>query len=181
MSHVITVLADGFEEIEAVTFIDLLRRADIKVTILGLESKEVRGSHDIRITSDMLLKDFNGSFDGIVLPGGMPGTKNLAESPELIKRIQKANSEGLLCAAICAGPSVLARAGILEGVNVTCYPGVEKELSGARFQETAVVRDKNIITSRGVGTAIPFALELISYLTSKEVSSRIAKSIVFNG
>lgn len=179
MAHIITILADGFEEIEAVTFIDLLRRARIKTTVLGLNTKEVRGSHGIIVTSDMMLRDFNEPIDGVVVPGGQPGTTDLANSPEVLKIVKDANSAGLLCAAICAGPTVLARAGILTGVEVTCYPGVESKLSGARISELPVVRHKNIITSRGVGTAIPFALELISYLAGEEVALKVKEAILY--
>ena len=189
MPHVITVLAPGFEETEAVTFIDLLRRAGITVTVLGLESCKVTGSHNITIAADMLFADFTaggmlfadftGNFDAIVLPGGMPGTKNLANSQPLLDLIRQANEKGRLCAAICAAPIVLAKAGILAGVKATCYPGFEKELGGAQFADKPVVRDRNIITSRGAGTAIPFALELISCLAGPEKAEKVKKAILY--
>lgn len=179
MSHVITVLAQGFEETEAVTFIDLLRRAGVTVTVFGLDSREVTGSHNITITTDMLFKDFSRPFDGIVLPGGMPGTKNLANSAPLLDLIRASHKRGGLCAAICAAPTVLAKAGILSGYKAACYPGCEKELHGAVYVEQEVVRDRNIVTSRGVGTAIPFALELISYCVNSEAALKVRKSIVF--
>ncbi len=179
MAHVITILADGFEETEAVTFIDILRRAQIQVSVLGLKSLEVRGSHDLRIRTDGLLNDFRESYDGIVLPGGQPGTKNLSDSPLVLQKVKDAFSRGLLCAAICAAPSVFAEAGILKGVKATCYPGVNERLTDAIFLEKPVVRDKNVITSRGVGTAIDFSLELISYLTNEEAVEKIKKSIIY--
>ena len=179
MPSVVTVFAPGFEEIEAVTFIDLLRRAGVTVTVLGLDSSEVTGSHNITITADGLFKNFSGPFDGIVLPGGMPGTKNLANSVPLLDLIRQTHKRGGLCAAICAAPIVLGKAGILAGRRATCYPGCEKDLGGAEFMEQEVVRDRNIITSRGVGTAIPFALELISYLVNPETSAKVRKSIVY--
>jgi 4-methyl-5(b-hydroxyethyl)-thiazole monophosphate biosynthesis len=179
MSSIITVLAQGFEETEAVTFIDLLRRAGVTVTVLGLDSSEVNGSHNITIIADKLFKEFSGPFDGIVLPGGQPGTKNLAASAPLLDRVRATYKRGGLCAAICAAPIVLGKAGILAGHKATCYPGLEKELGGAQFVEEEVVRDRNVITSRGVGTAIPFALELISYLLNPAAAEKIKKSIVY--
>jgi 4-methyl-5(b-hydroxyethyl)-thiazole monophosphate biosynthesis len=179
MPHVITILAPGFEETEAIVPIDLLRRAQVTVTILGLESCEVRGSHDIAIVADKLLSEFSGSFDGIVLPGGQPGTKNLSNSPQLLDIIRETYKRGALCAAICAAPTVLAKAGILDGVKATCFPGCEKELASAIVLEQTVVRDRNVITSRGVGTAIPFGLELISYLQNPDAAEKVKTAIVY--
>jgi 4-methyl-5(b-hydroxyethyl)-thiazole monophosphate biosynthesis len=179
MASVITVLAPGFEETEAVTTIDLLRRAGVTVSVLGLDAREVIGAHDITITADRPFGDFSGPFDGIVLPGGQPGTKNLANSAPLLDLIRRTHKQGGLCAAICAAPTVLGKAGILAGYKATCYPGCEKELGGAEFTELEVVRDRNVITSRGVGTAIPFALELISYLISPDAADKVRKSIIY--
>jgi 4-methyl-5(b-hydroxyethyl)-thiazole monophosphate biosynthesis len=179
MPRLIIVLAPGFEETEAVTVIDLLRRAGITVTLLGLESTSVRGSHGITISADAPLTGFTGAFDGIVLPGGMPGTTHLAESPTVLDLVRAASSRGGLCAAICAAPMVLAKAGILTGVKATCYPGLEGRLGSALFLEQAVVRDKNIITSRGVGTAIPFALEIIDCLAGKNAAEKVREGIVY--
>jgi 4-methyl-5(b-hydroxyethyl)-thiazole monophosphate biosynthesis len=179
MSHIITILAPGFEETEAVTFIDLLRRAGVTVTLLGLESREVIGSHGITIVTDKLFADFKEAFDGIVLPGGMPGAKNLANSAGLLDLIRETHKRGGLCAAICAAPIVLGKAGILAGHKATCFPGFEKELIGAQFIEETVVRDRNVITSRGVGTAIPFALELISYLVNTEMAGKVKKAVLY--
>jgi protein deglycase len=180
MRHVITILADGFEEIEAVTFIDLLRRAHIQVSVLGLKSYEVRGARDMRIRVDSLLNDFKDTYDGIILPGGQPGTTNLEKSPVVINKIKDAHAKGLLCAAICAAPSVLAEAGIIDGYKVTCYPGVDERLGDAVFVDMPVVRDRNIITGKGVGTAIDFALELIRYLNNEESAANVSKAILFN-
>jgi len=181
MPHVITVLADGFEEIEAVTIIDLLRRAGVDVTVLGLNSADVRGAHDLWVRADKLFKDFSGDFDAIVLPGGMPGTNNLAASEELLALIQSAKSQNKLCAAICAAPIVFAKAGILDKIRATCYPGFESRLSnaGAQVSEDGVVVDGNIITSRAVGTAIPFALKLVEVLVSDEIAKKIKAGILY--
>lgn len=178
MKHVITILADGFEETEAVTFIDLLRRAEINVTILGLDSLEIRGAHDITVRADNTLDSFNKEYDGIILPGGMPGTTNLANSPEVIEHIKSCFNKGLLCAAICAAPTVLAKAGILEGKKAVCFPGCESSLPEAVIDKP-VIRDGNIITSRAVGTAIAFSLEIISYFKGHQISENIRNSILY--
>jgi 4-methyl-5(b-hydroxyethyl)-thiazole monophosphate biosynthesis len=177
--HAITVLAAGFEETEAVTFIDLLRRAGIMVTVLGLESREVTGSHCITLIADQLFADFSGPFDAIVLPGGQPGAKNLAASPRLLDLIRRTFERGALCAAICAGPTVLGASGILKGFRATCYPGNEEALYGATVAEEPVVRDRTIITGRGVGTAIPFALEIIAYLTGSEMAEKVRAAVLY--
>ncbi|MBN2188070.1 MAG: DJ-1/PfpI family protein [Chitinispirillaceae bacterium] len=179
MPSIITVLAPGFEEVEAVTPIDLLRRAGVTVTALGLDSREVTGAHGITITADRLFSEFSGAFDGIVLPGGQPGTKNLADSAPLLDLLRATHKRGGLCAAICAAPIVLAKAGILAGRRATCYPGCEKELVGAEFTEQEIVRDRNIITSRGPGTAVQFALELIAYMMNPETAKMVGKAIVY--
>ncbi|NLW31286.1 MAG: DJ-1/PfpI family protein [Fibrobacter sp.] len=180
MKHVITILADGFEEIEAITVIDLLRRAEIKVTILGLDSLEINGAHDVIVHADNLLDSFDKEYDGIILPGGMPGTTNLANSSKIIDLVKSSFNKGLLCAAICAAPSVLGKAGILEGKKAVCFPGFESSLHGSITTENkSVIKDANIITSRGPGTAIPFSLEIISYLKNSEFSDKIKTSILY--
>ena len=178
MPHTIIVLAPGFEETEAVTAIDLLRRAGVTVTVLGLETLEVSGSHCIAIKTDKLLKDFSGDFDAIVLPGGMPGAKNLAADARLLDLIRYAHRRGKLCAAICAAPIVLGKAGVLQGFLATCYPGHEQELTGAEIVNEPVVHDRNIITSRSVGTAIPFVLELIACLVSGDAAEKTGAAIL---
>jgi len=178
MSQLITILADGFEEIEAVSFIDILRRADIRITLIGLQSLQVRGSHGITISADAILTPDTEPGDGIILPGGQPGTNNLAGSDLVLSLIKKAYSQGLLCAAICAAPSVLAKAGILRGIKASCYPGVEGKLENAHITEDPVSIDGNIITSRGAGTAIEFSLALVSYLRGADVAKKIRTSIL---
>jgi 4-methyl-5(b-hydroxyethyl)-thiazole monophosphate biosynthesis len=178
MPHLITILAPGFEETEAVTVIDLMRRAQIRVSLLGLRALEVTGSHDITIRAERLLQDFNEPFDGIVLPGGMPGTTNLAESSAVLDLVRDAHRREALCAAICAAPLVFGRAGILRNRTATCYPGIEKELIGATVVTETVVRDKNIITSRGPGTAVAFGLEIVSYIAGQKEADRIAAAVL---
>jgi len=179
MPHAITVLADGFEEVEAVTYIDLLRRAGVAVTILGLDGIEVRGAHNLWMRADMLFNDFIGDFDAVVLPGGGPGTGKLAASGKLVEFVKKAHANGKLCAAICAAPTVLALAGVLDKRKAACYPGCENRLTGALVVEDAVVVDGNVITSRAVGTAIPFALELVEALAGEEAARSICDAILY--
>ncbi len=177
---VLLILAQGHEEIEAITQIDLLRRAGIEVTVAGLGSTEITGAHNITVKADVLLEDFSGDIDGVILPGGMPGTTWLAESETVLNIVRNANEKGFLCAAICAAPLVLDRAGILEGKNYTCYPGVEEKIGSGTFTKKPVVQDGTIITGRGVGTAIPFALKIIDYLLSKGEAEAMASKIVYS-
>jgi protein deglycase len=175
----IVILADGFEEIEALAPVDLLRRAGIRVTLLGLNTIDVCGSHDVVIKSAMLLKDFNEHYDALVLPGG-PGHKHLLQSSAVLEMIRFAFSRNILCAAICAAPVVLAEAGILVNKKATCFPGFENKLGGATFVKAKSVVDGNVITSRGAGTAIEFALDIITYLSGKASSLAVAEKIIFN-
>jgi 4-methyl-5(b-hydroxyethyl)-thiazole monophosphate biosynthesis len=178
MSHVITVLANGFEEIEAVSFIDLLRRANITVSVLGLESMEARGAHGITIKAESLLSSDTLLHDGIILPGGQPGTTNLSNSDKVISLVKNAYSQKLLCAAICAAPQVFSKAGILKGAKVSCYPGVEANLQGAAISDLPVSVWENVITSRGVGTAIEFSLAIIKYLKGEKKVESIGQAIL---
>lgn len=180
MAYVITILAEGFEEVEAVTPIDLLRRAQIEVSVLGLNSLTVRGSHGIVLTADSLLDTFTNTADGIILPGGQPGTTNLANSAKVTETVKDFFSKGKMCAAICAAPLVFAKAGILKGLKATCYPSTKENITDAIYSEQPVVRDKNVITSRGAGTAIDFSLEIIKYFTDESTSEKIKKSIIYN-
>jgi protein deglycase len=177
-THALTILADGFEEIEAITPIDLLRRAGINVTVLGLNSRDVRGSHDIVVSAALLLDDFTGPYNALILPGG-PGHKNLFNSQKVIDLVQSAFKKNLLCAAICAAPSILGKAGILENKKATCFPGYEDKLCGAIYVEKKTVVDGNIITSRGAGTAVDFSLEIIAYLAGPQKAEAVAKQIVY--
>ena len=179
MAHLITLLADGFEEIEAVTVIDLLRRAGISVTTVALKKQEVNGGHGIVVRAETTMKHLPASYDGIVLPGGATGTKNLVESPSVLEMVRDAFNKGLLCGAICAAPSVFGKAGILHNIRATCYPGHEDQLIGARYIEAAVVRDKNVVTSRGAGTAIAFALEIITMTIDEATSGRVSAQILY--
>ena len=175
MARVLVPLADGFEEIEAVTIIDLLRRAGIEVTVAALAGSEVRGSHDIRLQADTTLAAVSGEFDMIVLPGGMPGAANLENDPRVIERLRRMAADGRYVAAICAAPRVLARAGVLEGRNATSFPGFLDAHNAPRttLTDAPVVVDGKIVTSRGAGTAMDFGLELIGLLLGSEARVQV--------
>lgn len=171
-------LANGFEEIEALATVDILRRAGVDVVTVGVGEKMPVGAHGIAvcadITEDLLHID---AIDGVVLPGGMPGTTNLEASVVVQKAVAYAVERKLLVAAICAAPSILGHGGYLQHKKATCYPGFEQELIGATVFKSGVVMDNHIITASGAGVAIDFALELVRYLVSDEVANAIRGGI----
>lgn len=174
-------MADGCEEIEGLTVVDLLRRAKLEIIMISIaEKKEVTGSHGVTFLADALASevDYSG-LDGIVLPGGMPGTLHLGEDETVNRVIREFADEGKLVSAICAAPSVLGAAGILRGKHATCHPGFEEKLLGAVTSEEAVVVDGNIITSRGMGTAIEFGLAIAAQFCGEEAMSQLKKGIVY--
>lgn len=177
--QILIPLADGHEEIEALTQVDLLRRAGIGVTLAGLNKREITGAHEIIVKTDILFDQVDSDYAALILPGGNPGTSNLNESTNVIQLVREFNNQGKLCAAICAAPLVFETAGILVNRSFTCYPGVETNITNGRFLPQSVVIDQNIITSRGVGTAIPFALAIIAYLIDNNKANEIAQAIVF--
>lgn len=181
MKKVSIFLAPGFEEVEALTPVDLLRRAGAQVTIVSIgEEKAVTGSHQITVTADKLFEEMDFSDqDMLILPGGQPGTNNLKACKKLRDLLENANNKEKLLAAICAAPTVFGDMGLLKGKKATCYPGCEDGLIEAEYMTDRVVTDGNITTSRGVGTAIPFALSLIEQLFGKEKSEEIRTSIVY--
>ncbi len=181
MKRTAVLFAEGLEEVEALTVVDLLRRAQIACDIVALaDTDRVTGSHGITVFADKCFSktDFD-IYDGIILPGGMPGTRHLAEDERVLSLLQHFYQAGKLTAAICAAPTVLSKAGLLEGRRAVCYPGTETQLSGAIVSKDPIAEDGSIITGRGVGTAIPFALALVRYLGSAEDAEALAKSIVF--
>jgi 4-methyl-5(b-hydroxyethyl)-thiazole monophosphate biosynthesis len=174
-------MADGCEEIEGLTVVDIARRGGIEIEMISITGKkEVTGSHHIVFQADVLKEDVDfEALDGIVLPGGMPGTLNLGADATVNEVIRTfAASKKLVC-AICAAPSVLGAAGILEGKRATCHPGFEDKLIGASFEETTVVTDGNIITSRGMGTAVPFGLEIVRYFAGDEAVEKLKTALVY--
>lgn len=181
MSKIGIFMADGCEEIEGLTVVDIVRRAGIDITTISIsDKKEVAGAHGITFLADAKKDEVDFStLDGIVLPGGMPGTINLGADETVDKVIREFAAGGKLVAAICAAPSVLGQAGILNGKHATSYPGFEPKLTGAVTSEDPVVQDGNVITSRGMGTAIAFALEIVSYFTDKKTADKLAESIIY--
>ncbi len=181
MKKVAAMLAEGFEEVEALAVIDLLRRANVEITMVSVMNFEkVTGSHNITVMCDDKIDDIDiESFDMIFLPGGMPGTNNLDMSEKLCDYIKEFHSKGKLLAAICAAPKVFGRLGILKDKKATCFPGFEKDLIGAILVSDKVVKDGNVITSKGMGTAIDLGLELIKVLVGSEEANEMAKTIQY--
>lgn len=181
MEKVYIFLADGFEEVEGLTVVDLLRRAGIDVCMVSIqESKEITGSHNIKVIADQLFEDTDyKEAKMLILPGGMPGTKHLGEHEGLIDLLKSFHEKGNRISAICAAPSVLGQNQILQGKKVTCYPGNEDKLLGAVYTGNKVEIDSNIITSKGLGTAIEFSLAIIESLINKETADKIAATIQF--
>ncbi len=173
-------LGTGFEEVEALTVVDLLRRAELEVKTVGIGGRLVTGSHEIPVMADLSEEEADpAGTEMIVLPGGMPGTLVLEKSELVQHFVALAVQNRLWIGAICAAPSILGHLGLLKGRQATCYPGFECQLPGALPSEEPVVQDGSIITSRGVGTAIPFALKLVEVLTSRERADKLAASIVW--
>lgn len=174
-------MADGCEEIEGLTVVDIVRRAKMEIVMISITGKrEVTSSHQVTFLTDALAAEVDyDTLDGIVLPGGMPGTLNLQADETVNKVIRQFAAEGKLVCAICAAPSVLGAAGILKGKWATCHPGFEEKLTGAKVEEKEVVVDGNVITSRGMGTAIPFALEIVRYFADDETVEQVRKGLVY--
>ena len=181
MAHrVLIPLAEGFEEIEAVTVIDVLRRAGCEVVAASLSPGPVRGAHGIEVRANTELELVDAaSFDVIVLPGGQPGTRNLAADPRVLAIVRAHHGRGRTTAAICAAPSVLQAAGVLGEATVTSHPSVRSMLGKAKVDsESAVVRSGSIVTSQGVGTALEFALELAAECAGRAVSDELAQAMI---
>lgn len=173
--NVVVLLAPGFEELEAVTIVDVLRRAGISVLLAGIVDSPIVGGHGIKLMSDISIDDVK-VCDALILPGGNPGYINLERDQRVLTLIREAYDAGKYVGAICAAPHVLGKAGIMEGVTATCYPGIE--ITGAKRVEERVVRHGTIITSQGPGTAIDFALDLVEVLTSKENAREVRKALL---
>lgn len=155
---------DGFEELEALGIVDMARRVDVECDIVGFSSKTVTGSHGIKIEADCDFSAVGLDYDAIVIPGGMPGARKLKDDENVVGLVKKYYQSKKLVAAICAGPIVLAKAGILAGKTVTCYPGFEKELENANYQESLVIVDGNIITAKGPAATFAFAFAILNKL-----------------
>ena len=178
MPNVLVPLAQGCEEIEAVTVIDILRRAGVKVISVGLDEQPVQASRGVSLQPDATLASvIHQEFDMIVLPGGQPGTNNLKADARLISLLKKMSLQGKYLAAICAAPAVLASAGLLDGKRATCFPTCLDEFPEVILQSSAVEIDGQIITSRGPGTAIDFALTLVEILVGKAKRDEVNRGL----
>jgi len=176
-------LAEGFEELEALAPVDILRRNKIDVKTVGVTGKTVVSSHGVPVVCDIEIKDAkkNNNIEAVVLPGGMPGTINLENSKEVQSFIDFASKENKLLCAICAAPSILGHKGLLTGKNATCFNGFEKDLLGATVKCQPVVKDGNIITAFGAGGAFQFGFEILKALKGEEISEITRKNMRFGG
>lgn len=180
MTIVVVPLIDGFEEIEAVTIVDVLRRAEITVMTAGVTGRAVTGSHGIKIETDTLLTEVNlGAITAIVLPGG-PGVKQLKDHEPLLQMVQTHYRSGKLTAAICAAPLVLEAAGLLTDKRVTSYPSVKDQLNCQEYLTDAVVIDGHLITSRAPATAMAFSLALVEVLQGKDKARSVAEAMLWS-
>ena len=181
MSKTGILMADGCEEIEGLTAVDILRRAGLEIVTISMNKTDsVTGSHNITFQTDAIFEQVNlDEFDAIILPGGMPGTVKLGEHAGVTKAVQAFASAGKLVAAICAAPSVLGAAGIVQGKRAVCHPGFEDKLTGAQVSFEPVMTDGNIITSRGMGTAIEFALAIVQYLKDEDTVDDLKQKLVY--
>ncbi|MDD5680628.1 MAG: DJ-1/PfpI family protein [Candidatus Omnitrophica bacterium] len=175
------LLAEGFEEIEAVTCIDISRRAGLDVKIVGVDGMVVKGSHGIGVSADIEINSYSELPDAVILPGGMPGVQNLFKAPKVQSLIKKVHQAGNVVAAICAAPAyVLAPMGILDGKKATCYFGCEDKLGKkAIYVDQSVVVDGNIITGKGPAAAMAFALRIIDLVCGKKVTDPIREKLLY--
>lgn len=181
MSKLGIFMADGCEEIEGLAVVDVVRRAKMDITTISINKTDtVTGSHNITFRTDKVFEDVDfDALDGIILPGGMPGTLNLGAHEGVVSLVKKFAADGKLVCAICAAPSVLGAAGILEGKKATCHPGFEEKLTGAATLFDNVVTDGNVITSRGMGTVIDFGLAIVSYFKDQSVVDDVKLHLVY--
>ncbi len=171
-------LADGFETIEALAPVDMLRRAKFDVTTVGVTGKTVKTSHNINVLADITKDELNiEDADAIILPGGMPGTLNLEADATVQTSIDYCADNGKYICAICAAPSILGHKGLLKGKEAICFPGFEEALSGAIISEKYVVTDGKFVTARGAGVAVDFGLEIVKNLGGAELSKKIRETI----
>lgn len=171
-------LANGFEEIEALATLDIMRRAGMPVQTVGVLQKCVTGNHSITVAADIEENEVElGKCSGVILPGGIPGTPNLEKNETVQKALEYAQNKGLLIAAICAAPSILGHKGYLKDKNATSYPDFEAELNCKNYTGDAATIDGNIITGKGAGAAIEFALSIVSREVSKEMSDKVRASM----
>lgn len=181
MSKAGIFLAEGFEEIEGLTPVDILRRAEISVTMISITGKkEVTGAHGITVAADELAENVDyEQLAGLILPGGMPGAGHLLMSGIVNEQIIKFDRDNKLIAAICAAPMVLGAAGLLKGRKACCYPGFEEELVGADVVRDRVVVDRNIITGRSMGKALAFSFAVVEYFKDANAAAELKKAVIY--
>lgn len=185
---VVVLLAEGFEDVEAVTPADYLRRAGAEVVVAAVKSRETKSSRGLTVLADTTVADLKAegllraaSWDAVLLPGGMPGAANIASSASCEAFIKEMAAAGRVVAAICAAPAVaLYPMGVIAGRRFTCYPGMESEVSGARWSEERVVVDGNVVTSRGPGTAGEWAIALAGILCGEDAARKVAKATLLH-
>ncbi len=181
MPRVAVILAEGFEEVEAIAVIDVLRRAGIDTVIAGLHDGHIASARNVKVVPDSVIDAVKADdFDMLVLPGGQPGSDNLNADPRVKKLITDFSQKGKLTGAICAAPYVLANAGVLAGRRATSYPSYKDRLGGASYEEKSVVVDGNVLTSRGAGTALTFGLAIVEKLVSREKAQKIKDAMLIH-
>ena len=174
MSMYYLFLADGFEETEALATLDVMRRAGLSVQTVGVTGEYVASSHGVTVKSDIGIDDITReSLEGAVLPGGMPGTLNLEKCAAVTDCVRYCHENGLLTAAICAAPSILGHMGILNGKTATCFPGFEKELTGAKYTAAHTETDGCVITGKGAGCAVEFGRAIVAFAVSQEAADKV--------
>jgi 4-methyl-5(b-hydroxyethyl)-thiazole monophosphate biosynthesis len=179
MPRVVVILADGFEEVEAMAIVDVLRRAEIDTVTAGLHEGPIVSARKVKVIPDTVIdKVRSDDFDMIVLPGGQPGSDNLNADNRVKELLKSFNQKGKLTGAICAAPFVLANAGVLQGKRVTSFPSYKDRLGNVIYEEKAVVEDGNIVTSRGPGTALSFGLAIVARLLNKEKAQKIREAML---
>lgn len=173
-------LAEGFEEVEALAPLDILRRANADVVTVGVTGDYIKGAHDIVVKADIALADVEREkIEALILPGGLGGTNNMDNSSEVKNLVQYASDNKKLVGAICAAPSILGKMGLLEGKEATCYPGFEDTFKGGKYIKQSVVKCDNFITSDGMGSAYKFGFEITSALFGNEVAEKIKEQIQY--
>lgn len=173
-------LADGFEEVEALAPLDILRRANADILTVGVTGEYVKGAHNITVKADMTLDDVEcEKIDAVILPGGLGGTNNMDNCAEVKKLVQYAADNRKLVCAICAAPSILGKMGLLEGKEATCYPGFEDTFKGGKYLKQSVVKCENFITSDGMGSAYKFGFEIAAALFGDDTAEKIKEQIQY--
>ncbi len=179
MPKVAILLAPGYEELEAVTVIDVLRRAGVEILITGLSDDPVPSAREVKIVPDTTIDQLDpAELDMVVLPGGLPGVANLKKDPRVKELLDQVNQRGKVCAAICAAPGALASFGLLKGKKATIYPSLREELKGAELSDAPVVVDGHVVTSQGPGTALSFAFKLAEILVGPEKAQKVAQAML---